>query len=345
MFRAKKFLKVAATFTALVMAVTLVAACSGGGSSASGPLVIYSGRSEALIGDLLKTFTQETGIEVEVRYGDSGELAAQLLTEGSASPADVFFSQDAGALGALSQKNRFEVLPDNILSLVPERFRAANGEWVGVSGRVRVIAYDTKKVTNPPTTIDELLDPKWKGKIGFAPTNASWQSFVTALRVERGEQGAEQWLREFAANNPRPYEKNSAVLDGIANGQIELGLVNHYYLYERKNAKGNETVAIANSYAKSGDVGGLVNVAGVGILDSTKKTEKAQQFVEFLLSPTAQNYFATKTFEFPLVSGIALGNPDLPNLTTLVGPNVDLSDLSSLAETQALLQKVGLLTK
>ena len=345
MFRAKKFGKVVAIAMAAVMSVSLLAACSGGGSSASGPLVIYSGRSEALVGDLLKTFTQETGIEIEVRYGDSGELAAQLLTESSASPADVFFSQDAGALGALSQKDRFEVLPDSILSQVPERFRATNGEWVGVSGRVRVIAYDTNKVTNPPASIDEVLDPKWKGKIGFAPTNASWQSFVTALRVERGEQGAEQWLRQFAANDPKPFEKNSAVLDGIANGQVEIGLVNHYYVYERKNSKGAANVAIANSYAKSGDVGGLVNVAGVGILATTKKTEKAQQFVEFLLSPTAQNYFATKTFEFPLVAGIALGNPELPNLTTLVGPNVDLSDLSSLAETQALLQKVGLLTK
>lgn len=345
MSRAKNFGKFAAVIAVVAMILALLSACGGGGSSASGPLVIYSGRSEALVGDLFKTFTQETGIDVEVRYGDSGELAAQLLTEGSASPADVFFSQDAGALGALSQSNRFSVLPDNVLSQVPERFRAANGTWVGVSGRVRVIAYDTNKVTNPPTTIDELLDPKWKGKIGFAPTNASWQSFVTALRVERGEQGAEQWLRQFAANDPRAYEKNSAVLDGIANGQVELGLVNHYYLYERKNAKGADTVAIANSYAKEGDVGGLVNVAGVGILSSTKKTEKAQQFVEFLLSPTAQNYFSTKTFEFPLVGGIALGNPELPNLNTLVGPNVDLSDLSSLAQTQALLQKVGLLTK
>ena len=335
-----------ATVLALVLGL-LAGACgsSGGDAESGGSLVVYSGRSETLVAPLFTMFTDATGIRVEVRYGDSGELGAQLLTEGSASPADVFFSQDAGALGAVQAAGRFTTLPGSILDQVPQAFRSSEGKWVGVSGRVRVVAYDDVEVTAPPTSIDDLLDPKWKGRIGYAPTNASWQSFVTGLRVLRGDAGAEQWLRGFAANQPKAFEKNGAVLDGIANDEVDLGLVNHYYLYERKKAKGADNVAITNRYLEGGDPGGLVNVAGVGILSSSSRKSAATQFVEFLLSPEAQQYFADTTFEFPLVAGITASAADLPTLASLDAPELDLSDLASLEQTQELLQKVGLLTK
>ena len=274
-------------------------------ATASGSLTVYSGRSEKLVADLYTQFTSDTGINVEVRYGDSGELAGQILTEGDATPADVFFSQDAGALGA-------------------------------------VVIFNPTLVATPPTSIDDLVDPQWSGKIGFAPTNASWQSFVTALRVLRGEDDARTWLEAFAANNPVAYEKNAAVRDAVNAGEVALGLVNHYYLYEKIAAEGAENVVAQNQYLP-GDIGGLVNVAGIGALENSDNPEGSQCFASYLVSDVAQKYFVEKSFEYPLVDGVAPFD-DLPTLAELDPPSIDLSDLRSIAETQELLNDVGLLS-
>lgn len=303
---------------------------------------MYSGRSEELVKDLFAAFTSETGISVDARYGDSGEMAALLMTEGSASPADVFFSQDAGALGAV--EDLLGKLPTQSLSNVDAKYSATSGKWVGVTGRVRVVVYNPTLAPTPPNTIDGLLDPQWSGKIGFAPTNASWQSFVTALRVLRGEAGAEKWLTAFAKNKPVAFEKNSAVRDAVNSGEVSLGLVNHYYLLEKIAAEGADAVTAKNQFMAPGDVGGLVNVSGAGILSSAKHANAAQKFIDFLQSETAAEYFRTKTWEYILTNG-AQQAEGLPSFSDLKAPSIDLSDLKSLDITQELLQKVGLLTK
>jgi iron(III) transport system substrate-binding protein len=310
----------------------------------SGSITVYSGRNEALVKPILDEFTKDTGITVNFRAGDSGALGAQLLTEKNASPADVFFSQDAGALGAVAKAGLFDKLPAATLAKVPAAYSAKDATWMGVSGRVRVVVYNPSLAATPPKTIDEVVDPKWKGKVGYAPTNASWQSFVTALRVSRGEAGAKQWLEKFKAVEPKAYNGNGNIRDAVNNGEIALGLVNHYYLYEKIAKEGADKVVAKNQYLTNGDIGGLVNVAGVGVLKSSKNKGAAIALAEYLVADKAQKYFADKTFEYPLTSTVK-PSVDVPALESLKPPAIDLSNLDTLAATQELLAQVGLLTK
>lgn len=307
-------------------------------------ITIYSGRNETLMAPLFEQFTNDTGIVVEVRYGDSGEMAALLLTEGDKSPADVYFSQDAGALGAVDAAGLLAALPDDVTTLVEPRFQSTSGNWVATSGRARVVVYNPELAPTPPASLDEILDPQWKGKIGFAPSNASWQSFVTALRLTRGEEGARSWLEGFAANDPVAYEKNGVVRDAVNSGEVALGLINHYYLYELIAKVGQDQVVAKNVYFKDADAGSLINVAGVGVLASSTKRNAATAFVRYLLSVAGQKFFVEKTFEYPMIAGVSAYS-ELPALADLNPPSIDLADLKSLEATQSMLESVGLLTK
>ena len=308
-----------------------------------GPVVLYSGRLEALVGPILEEFERSTGIDVEVRYGDTAELAATLLEEGNRSPADVFFAQDAGALGAVASAGLLEVLPQRLLERVEPRFRSPAGQWVGVSGRARVVAYSTERV-RPEELPDSILgftDPRWKGRIGWPPTNGSFQAFVTALRHTAGEEAARRWLLDIKANGARSYRNNVAIVQAIATGEIDVGFVNHYYLY-RFLAERGPSFPVRNYHTRAGDAGAMVNVAGVGLLKSSRHREAALALIDFLLSRRAQEYFARETFEYPLVAGVPV-HQDLPPLSSIRTPNIDLGSLADLEATLDLLWETGVL--
>lgn len=305
-------------------------------------LVIYSGRTEGLIAPLLERFSAETGVQIEVRYGGTAEMAATILEEGANSPADVFIAQDAGALGALADAGRLQALPSDILERVDPRFASPDGLWVGLSGRARVLVYNPETLTTDqlPASILDLTAPEWAGRVGWAPTNASFQAHVTALRVLLGEDGARDWLAGMVANGTVPYENNRAVVQAVADGEVAVGLVNHYYRYAMQ--ADNPTLAAANYHFPAGDPGALINVAGAGILDTSDQPGLAQRFVLYMLGASAQTYFAEQTFEYPLAAGV-MPSAALPPLAGIETPAIDLSDLSDLQTTLELLRDTGAL--
>ncbi|MFI8695913.1 iron ABC transporter substrate-binding protein [Dietzia maris] len=332
---------------ALAAAGSLVlglAACTSD-SDESDALVLYSGRSESLVAPLIEQISESTGVDIEVRYASTPEMAAQIAEEGEASPADVFFSQDAGALGALDNAGLLQQLDESVTEAVPAEYRAADGTWVATSLRARVLIYDSRTLDEAevPDTIDAVLAPEWKGRVGYAPTNASFQSFVTALRVDRGDEAAEQWLRDFLANDPQTFENNNALLQAVDAGAVELGLTNHYYWYNSAAEKGAENMRARVKYMAQGDPGALVNVAGVAILASTDRPDDARRVVEAFLAEPAQTYFVEETSEYPVVPGIATDAAGLPPLDTLGGPDIDLGQLDGLEQTQAMLARVGMI--
>jgi iron(III) transport system substrate-binding protein len=344
---------------ALLVVVGLVlAACGDSGSSTSdddassaagasdaltdlSQLVVYSGRSEDLIGPLLDRFTEETGIDVSVRYGGSTELATTLLQEGDSSEADVFFAQDPASLGAAAPL--MAELDASILSRVPDRFSDADGRWVGTSGRARVVVYDTNDVdaTELPNSLEELVDQRWNGRMAIAPTNGSFLAFVAAMIVEQGEDYTLEWLERLAANQPTDYPGNSPIVAAADAREVDLGLVNHYYLLRLQAEGGGEDVA--NHFPSSGDASSLVMPAGAAILATSDQAEAARAFVEFLLSEDSQEYFATETFEFPLVPDVEPAD-GLPAIDEIATPDIDLSELADQLERATdLVTEAGLL--
>lgn len=327
----------------LALFATLLAGCSSNSDQASDvtELTVYSGRSEEFIAPFFAQWEAQSGIKLNIRYGDSAELAAQILEEGSNSPADLFLSQDAGSLGAVAEAGLFTQLSDEIASAIPAQYVAANRNWVGVTGRARVFAYAPDRVKTLPLSVADLTKSEYKNQVGIAPTNASFQAFVTALIENKGADFAKNWLNALQANGVKIYAKNSAIVEAIDKGEISIGLVNHYYIWEVSEGLGRE-INVKNGFFAPGDLGNLINVSGAGVLASSKKYAAAEDLINFLTSATTQAKFVSDTHEYALVSGTAAPE-GVPALDQIGAPSVDLSTLKNIKATQDLLVEVGLL--
>ncbi len=309
---------------ALTVLVLLVS-CTGSPSDEPREVLVYSGRNESLIQPLFDRFTEQTGIAVRVRYGGTAELAATLMEEGAQSPADLFISQDAAALGALSATGALATLPASLLERVPARFRSPEGDWVGLSGRARVVVYNTELTSPPelPRTLGDVADAVYRGRFGVAPTNASFQAHMALYLARNGEPALAQLLAGMAANDPVRYPKNSTIVDAVISGEIDWGLVNHYYLW--RALKENPQAPARNFFMPGGDVSSFVNLSGAGVLSDDLA---AIDLLSFLLTDDAQRYFAETTYEYPLVPGVPVAL-DLPPLAEMVVADVDYAELSA----------------
>jgi len=323
----------------------LAAACGDdGGTGENGTVTIYSGRAERLIQPILDDFADETDIAVEVKYGGSADLAL-LLEEEAASgnvQADVFLSQSPGSIGFLDDNGRLAELPASTLDLVPAAVRDAEGRWVGFSGRQRVLVYNTDLVdpAELPASVFDITAPEWSGRVGVAPSNGSFQDFVTAMRVTEGDDVTMQWLEELAANNPVTYSNNSAIVAAVGRGEVDTGLVNHYYNYRAIDE--NPDVPSRNHLFAPDDPGSLLIVTGAGMLEGTDDPDLATALIDFLLSPAGQEYFADETFEYPLATGTEPSG-DVPPIEFGDVSNFDYGRLGGgLEQTRQMIADAGL---
>jgi iron(III) transport system substrate-binding protein len=336
----------------LVLSALVLAACGGepvpdpaepSPGEGGGSIVLYSGRDEEFVGSLFDDFTAATGIDVQVRYGDSAELAATIMEEGDASPADVFFAQDAGSLGAVADAGLFQALDQELLDRVDERFRSDEGLWVGTSGRGRVAVYNTEMLDADelPDSITGFTDPQWRGRIGLPPTNSSFQAHVAAMIESQGEDATREFLEGLVANDPVFYEDNGSTTRAVGAGEIEVGLVNHYYKFEVEAEDG--ALPLENHYFAAGDPGAFINTAGVAILASAANPEGARAFIDYMTGDPGQTFVSQDSWEYPVAPGYE-SSIDVISLEEFRGPDVELTDLGgTLPQALSLLAEVGML--
>lgn len=329
------------TIAALAVAAVVAVATPACGDSGD-RLTVYSGRTEDLIAPLLERFAEETGLGIDVRYGQSADLALLIAEEGDRSPADVFLSQSPGPIGYLEQEGLLDELPAGALELVDPRYRSDDGRWVGVSGRQRVLVYN-RDIVDPadlPASVLDLTDAAYAGQVAVAPSNGSFQDFVSAMREHLGDDATLDWLTGMADNDSPVYANNTAIVEAVGRGEVAMGLVNHYYNV-RARAE-DPDLPSENHVFPGGDVGALVIVTGIGVLGSADQPDEAVELVEYLLSEEAQEYFTEETMEYPVVDGVEPAG-DLPRIDELDAPEEDLNELGAdLVRTQELIAQSGI---
>jgi iron(III) transport system substrate-binding protein len=326
---------------AALVALLGTALAAGGCGGDRDALTIYSGRTEDLVGPLLERFAEEQDVAIDVRYGDTPQLVLLLAEEGDRTPADVFWGQSPGATAYLAERDLLAPLSRATLGLVDPRFEDPGGLWTGTSGRQRVLVYNSDEVAEAdlPRSVKELTGPAYRGRVGIAPTNGSFQDFVTAMRDIEGEAATAAWLRGMADNGARTYANNNAIVEAVGRGEIDMGLVNHYY--NHRFLEEDPSLPSRNHRFEDGDIGGLVIPSSASVLAASDKKEDAEAFIRFLLSEEAQEYFADETYEYPLVQGVPPAE-GVPPLESLRPPDEDPARLGDIEGTARLIQESGL---
>jgi iron(III) transport system substrate-binding protein len=335
----------------LVFAAAVLGGCgfstedSGGGSDEpeTEGITLYSGRIPAAIGPAVDSYEAEEKRDVQVRFAETADLAATLVEEGDASPADVFFAQEPGAIAAVAEAGLLAELPQDILDSVEPRFRDPEGRWVGVTGRARVIAYnrDVVEESELPSSPFGLTAPKWDGRVGWSPATSSMQEYVTALRAKYGDERTKQWLEEMVDNGAVAFPDNVTIRDAVANGEIDVGLINHYYVAQGI-AEGGPGYPVG-VYFPPGGLGSLMLLTSVGVLESSDRKDEAFDFVRSLLGDESQAFFTSSSKEYPLARG-AKADPSLGvAIEEIPASDSELVDLKELQATIDLMKESGAL--
>lgn len=340
------------------LAAVILSSC---GEASSDQLVVYSGRSQALVKQLVKDFKKETGINIEVRYGNDAELLAVMNEEGDQSPADVYWANTTGALAQASEQGMLTELPDSLVNKAAA-YNASSGKWIPVTARFRVLAYNPQKV-DPEDLPESVLDlpsySEFKGKVGWTPTYSSFYDFVTALRLTVSDEAAKEWLNSMQSLNPKAYSSNTPMVQAIMAGEIDMGLTNHYYVIQTKHGgkegyfedhehygeEGpNPDANIETYHFAKGNIGNLALVTGASQLQTADNPELAQKFLSFLLSKQAQEYAAQSVNEYPVIDAAELPDYMLNAKDALeLSPDYDYEQLQQLEGTLNLLREVGLI--
>jgi iron(III) transport system substrate-binding protein len=310
----------------------------------SGPLVIYSGRSEPLIQPVLDAFQEEyPQIEIRLKSGDNSELANALLEEQANPQADAFITTEMMTIQSLNAQGLFQGYRSPNAAAIPPEFIGPNDGWTGLTRRARVIMYNTELVSpeEAPQSIFDLGDPAWKGQVAAAgSTNGSMQAQIAAMRELVGEEATEAWLRELIANEVTFFGGHTDVRKAVGAGEFKLGLVNHYYYYLQKEE--GSPVGIVFPDQGEGQIGLITNATAIAVVKRAAHPETAQALVDFLLSMEGQEIFARLNFEYPLVPGVPL-HPQVEPLEPFRLAEVDVAQAAlELDETFSLIEKVGL---
>ncbi len=309
------------------------------------PLILYSAQHQQTVDMITEAFTKATGIVVKVHFGEAPEIANQIATEGDASPADVFFTENSPELVLLDGRGLLAKIAPSSLAAVPARDSAPSGNWVGVLARENVLVFnpDMVKESDLPPTLLDLAKPEWKGKLAVAPTDADFLPLISAIEILKGKSAALSWLKGVKAN-AQVFDDDEGVVAAVNRSAVATGIINNYYWARLHTEVGANGTRSAIHHFGNGDVGALVNVSGAGILKSSKHQEDAQRFVAFMVSKPLQEMLEKSSvdFEYPLADGVA-ANPLLKPFDRLQPPDIPAVKLGDDQNSAKLLREAGLL--